>query len=145
MAEGPKKKPRPVPVPTNFTKAFWEGTKQGKLLLQRCRACGTHQYYPRPVCMRCISRDLEWKEASGRGTIYSYTVTHLPPEGFEDRAPYVLVSVDLPEGVRVLGTLLGVAAADVRIGMPVRASYERLTDDITLVQFAAERQGGAPA
>lgn len=145
MAEGPKKKPRPVPVPTNFTNAFWEGTKQGKLLLQRCRACGTHQYYPRPVCMRCISRDLEWKEASGRGTVYSYTVTHLPPEGFEGREPYVLVSVDLPEGVRVLGTLLGVAAADVRIGMPVRASYERLTDDITLVQFAAERQGGASA
>ena len=91
------------------------------------------------VCMRCISRDLEWKEASGRGTVYSYTVTHLPPEGFEGREPYVLVSVDLPEGARVLGTLVGVAAEDVRIGMPVHATYERLTDDITLVQFAAER------
>jgi uncharacterized OB-fold protein len=107
--------PRPVPTPTNVTKPFWEGTKQGKLLLQRCRACGTHQYYPRPVCMRCMSRDLE------------------------DRAPYVLVAVDLPEGARMLGTLLDVPAGEVRIGMPVRATYERLTDDITLVQFAADR------
>ena len=131
--------PRPVPTPTNFTKPFWEGTKQGKLLLQRCRACGTRQYYPRPVCMRCISRDLEWKESSGRGTVYSFTVTRLPPEGFEDRAPYVLVAVDLPDGARVLGTLLDVPAEQVKIGMPVRATYEQLTDDITLVQFAADR------
>jgi hypothetical protein len=139
MADAKTKKPRPIPTPTNFTKTFWEGTRQEKLLLQRCRACGTHQYYPRPVCMRCMSRDLEWKESSGRGAVYSFTVTHLPPEGFEDRAPYVLVAVDLPEGARVLGTLLDVPAAEVRIGMPVRATYERLTDDITLVQFAADR------
>jgi uncharacterized OB-fold protein len=137
MAEAPKKKPRPVPTPTSVSRPFWEGTKQGKLLLQRCRACGTHQYYPRPVCMRCMSRDLEWKEASGRGTVYSYTVTQLPPEGFEGREPYVLVAVDLPEGARMLGTLLDVAPDAVRIGMPVHASYERLTDDITLVQFVA--------
>jgi uncharacterized OB-fold protein len=139
MADAPPKKPRPVPTPTSFTRPFWEGTKQGKLMLQRCRACGTRQYYPRPVCLRCISRDLEWTEASGQGTVYSYTVTQLPPEGFEGREPYVLVSVDLPEGARVLGTLLGVAPAEVRIGMPVRATYERLTDDITLLQFAAAR------
>jgi uncharacterized OB-fold protein len=139
MAETPRRKPRPVPTPTNVSRPFWEGTKQGKLLLQRCRACGTHQYYPRPVCMRCMSRELEWKEASGRGTVYSYTVTHLPPEGFEGREPYVLVSVDLAEGARMLGTLLDVAPDAVRIGMPVRATYERLTDDITLLQFAADR------
>jgi hypothetical protein len=137
MAEAPKKA-RPVPTPTNISRPFWDGAKQGKLMLQHCRACGTHQYYPRPVCMRCMSRDLEWKEASGRGIVYSYTVTHLPPEGFEGRAPYVLVSVDLSEGARMLGTLLGVAPGDVRIGMPVRASYEPLTDEITLVQFAPE-------
>jgi uncharacterized protein len=139
MAETPGKKPRPVPTPTNVSRPFWEGTKQGKLLLQRCRACGTHQHYPRPVCMRCMSRELEWTEASGRGTVYSYTVTHLPPEGFEGREPYVLVSVDLAEGARMLGTLLDVAPDAVRIGMPVRATYERLTDDITLLQFSADR------
>ncbi len=77
---------------------------------------------------------------TGFSVVYSYTVTHLPPEGFAGRAPYVLVSVDLPEGVRMLGTLLGVAVEDVRTGMPVCARYERLTDDITLVQFTAERR-----
>jgi len=138
MAQAPKK-PRPVPTPSSFTREFWQGTRQGKLLLQRCRACGTRQYYPRPVCMRCMARDLEWTEAAGRGTVYSFTVTRLPPEGFEGRAPYVLVAVDLPEGVRMLGTLLDVDPGEVRIGMPVRATYERLTDEISLVQFTPDR------
>lgn len=135
MAETPRKRPRPLPVPTNFSKPFWEGTGEGKLLLQHCRACGTSQYYPRPVCMRCMSRELQWREAQGVGTVYSYTVTRLPPEGFEGREPYVLVSVDLPEGTRMLGTLQGVAPEDVRIGMPVRATFEKVTDEVTLVQF----------
>ena len=140
MAEAAKKrKPRPIPTPTNFTKPFWEGARQGKLLLQRCRACGSFQYYPRPVCMRCISRELEWKEASGRGVVYSFTITRLPPEGFEGREPYVIASVELPERTRVMAHILNCPADEVRIGMPVRATFEKLTDEISLLQFEPDR------
>jgi uncharacterized OB-fold protein len=135
MAEAGKKRPRPVPVPTNITRPFWDAAKQGKLVLQRCRRCGTWQYWPRPVCMRCISRDLEWKEAAGRGVVYSFTVTRLPAEGFEGSEPYVLVSVDLPEGTRMMAHLVNCPIEQVRIGLPVRVVWEKLTDEITLPQF----------
>ena len=135
MAETAKKRPRPVPVPTNITKAFWDAAKQGNLVLQRCRRCGTWQYWPRPVCMRCISRDLEWKEAAGRGVVYSFTITRLPPEGFEGLEPYVLASVDLPEGTRMMARLLNCPIDRVRIGLPVRVVWEKLTDEISLPQF----------
>lgn len=135
MAEAVTKRPRPVPVPTNITKPFWDAAKQGKLVLQRCRRCGTWQYWPRPVCMRCISRDLEWKEAAGRGVVYSFTITRLPPEGFEGREPYVLASVDLLEGTRMMAQLLNCTIDRVRIGLPVRVVWEKLTDEISLPQF----------
>lgn len=135
MAEAVTKRPRPVPVPTNVTKPFWDAAKQGKLVLQRCRRCGTWQYWPRPVCMRCISRDLEWKEAAGRGVVYSFTITRLPPEGFEGREPYVLASVDLLEGTRMMAQLLNCPIDRVRIGLPVRVVWEKLTDEISLPQF----------
>lgn len=135
MTEAAKKRPRPVPVPTNITRPFWDAAKQGKLVLQRCRRCGTWQYWPRPVCMRCISRDLEWKEAAGRGAVYSFTITRLPAEGFEGLEPYVLASVDLPEGTRMMARLLNCPIEQVRIGLPVRVVWEKLTDEISLPQF----------
>lgn len=135
MTEAAKKRPRPVPVPTNITRPFWDAAKQGKLVLQRCRRCGTWQYWPRPVCMRCISRDLEWKEAAGRGVVYSFTITRLPAEGFEGLEPYVLASVDLPEGTRMMARLLNCPIDRVRIGLPVRVVWEKLTDEISLPQF----------
>ncbi len=135
MGEAVKKRPRPVPVPTNITKPFWDAARQGKLVLQRCRRCGTCQYWPRPVCMRCISRDLEWKEAAGRGVVYSFTITRLPPEGFEGREPYVLASVELVEGTRMMTQLLNCPIDRVRIGLPVRVVWEKLTDEISLPQF----------
>jgi uncharacterized OB-fold protein len=135
MPEAVKKRPRPVPVPTNVTRPFWDAASQGKLVLQRCRRCGTWQYWPRPVCMRCISRDLEWREAAGRGVVYSFTVTRLPAEGFEGREPYVLAAVDLPEGARMMAQLLNCPIERVRIGLPVRIVWEKVTDEISLPQF----------
>ncbi len=135
MAEAAKKRPRPVPVPTNISKPFWDAAREGRLLLQRCRRCGTWQYYPRPVCMRCISRDLEWREASGRGVVHSFTITRLPADGFQGREPYVIASIQLPEGTRMMTHIVNCPIEDVKIGMPVRATFEKLTDEISLVQF----------
>lgn len=140
MAETPGKKPRPVATPTNVTKPFWDATKQGTFMLQCCRACGAWQYYPRPVCMRCMSRNLEWKEPSGHGVIYSYTITHVPAQGFEGCEPYVIASVEIPEGTRIMAHILNCPPDAVRIGMPVRATFEPLTDQIVLLQFEPAKQ-----
>ena len=126
---------RPVPPPTSITKAYWERAKQGVFVLPYCRACGTYTYYPRSVCMRCLSRDLEWREASGRGTIYSFAIVRHPAPGFEGAVPYVIVSVDLEEGTRMMANLLTDDLDSVRIGLPVQVTFEELTPDIHLPQF----------
>ncbi len=101
---------RPLPRVQEYTKAFWEGVKSGKLLIQRCRSCGSYQHYPRPGCASCGSRDLGWVESSGRGRIYSLTVPRVvigDQKAFEAEIPYVLAMVDLEEGVRILARVTG--------------------------------------
>ena len=67
---------RPVPAPTHESARYWEGLKERKLLLQRCAACNRLRHYPRPMCDACHSMEYDWVEASGRGAVHSWTVTH---------------------------------------------------------------------
>jgi uncharacterized OB-fold protein len=109
------------------TEPFWAACAERRLTLQRCRACGTHQHYPRPFCLTCDGRAMDWVPASGRGTIYALTVIRLPviPELVP---PYLLALVDLEEGVRMLTNIEGTTA---RIG-------DRVTLDWR------DRDGGLP-
>ena len=98
------------PVPTIYpeTQFYWDGAKEGKLLLNRCIACGTPHFPPRPFCPACGSRDVEVIEASGRGRLYSYVISHLPAPGYEP--PYVVAVVELEEGVRMVSNILDIPA-----------------------------------
>ena len=73
---------RPLPVPTPETAHFWEGTRLGELRLQACGDCGHTYFPPRPFCPSCASRKVEVLRASGRGTLHSYVISHLPAPGF---------------------------------------------------------------
>jgi uncharacterized OB-fold protein len=113
-----------LPVPDTETAPYWEGAREGRLLIKSCRSCGRAFFYPRTYCPRCGSSDTEWTEASGRGTVYTYTVVYqndLPP--FRDRLPYVVAIVELEEGVRMTSNVEGVPAEDVRCDMPVVVSF----------------------
>jgi uncharacterized OB-fold protein len=83
------------------TEAFWQACAQGRLTVQRCAACGHHQFYPRPFCLSCESTDQAMVEVSGEGTIYSLTTVRLPVTE-ELPPPYLLALVDLTEGPRLL-------------------------------------------
>ena len=83
------------------TEPFWRACLEGRLTVQRCAACGSHQFYPRPFCLSCESSDLEWVDASGSGTIYSITTVRIPVSD-ELQTPYLLALVDLDEGPRLL-------------------------------------------
>jgi uncharacterized OB-fold protein len=111
---------RPLPRVSEYARPFWEGVKAGKLLIQRCRACGSYQHYPRPGCASCGSRELEWVESSGRGRIYSVTVPRVvigEMKAFEGEMPYAIAMVDLEEEVRILARVTGYARPeDVSIG-----------------------------
>ena len=127
--------PRPLPAPTNITRPFWQAAKERRLVIQYDPDTGAYQFYPRAISMATGKRNLEWREVSGKGSVFSYTVTHVPTPGFEDLAPYALATVDLDEGVRMLARLDNVAPDDIAIGMRVKVCWEELSDDITYFAF----------
>ncbi len=94
------------------TEPFWQACIEHRLLIQRCTACGAHQFYPRPLCLACECGSLEWVDAAGTGTIYSLTTVRIPVT--EDlKPPYLVALVDLDEGPRLL---TNIEADSARIG-----------------------------
>jgi uncharacterized OB-fold protein len=128
---------RPPPAISPDTAFFWNALRQHKLLIQRCDGCGTLRHPPRPMCPAC--RSLAWNtiESSGRGTIYSFVMPHQPRFPFFDY-PYIVVLVELAEGVRLVSNLCGIDPADVTAGMPVEVCYQTFDGadgDLVLHQF----------
>jgi hypothetical protein len=117
--------------------AYWEGAARGKLVLQRCGGCGKIRHYPRVLCDACYSFAVEPLEAQGRGTIHSWTVAH---HAFDPsvaaETPYVLATVDLEEGVRVLGRLDEAAVPE--MGLPVRITFRPNADGVPLLFLVPE-------
>ena len=136
---------KPVPSPTQESKPFWDGLLAGKLVLQSCGSCGRIRHYPRPICPACSSFEVRWVEASGRGRVHSWTVTHHPfHPGFKGEVPFTLVTVDLTEGVRMQAPLRGADGRALAIGMPVRLVVERPTPDLALPAFVLDRAEDSP-
>lgn len=128
-------KARPLPVPDAETAPYWDAAANGRLVIQKCSDCGTFRFYPRLVCPSCMSENVEWVEASGRGRVYSYTIVHRAPPAFRDDAPYVVAVIELEEGVRLMSRLDIDPPGDAAIDMPVKVTFEKISDDITLPHF----------
>jgi uncharacterized protein len=127
-----------VPSPTPETQPYWDGLREGKLRLQCCADCGKVRHYPRPVCDACWSMKVAWVDASGHGAVHSWTVTHYAfHPGFKGDLPYILLTVDLPEGVRMNAQARGIAASQLRVGLPVTLGFDAVKDDLTLPVFEA--------
>ncbi|CAI7978364.1 Zn-ribbon domain-containing OB-fold protein [Frankia sp. Hr75.2] len=131
--------PAPTPIVTEEARPYWEAAAQGRLLLPRCPACATVIWYPRSFCPDCLAADVEWFEATGTGTVYSYTVVRTGQAdhpAYRGTAVYVLAYVELAEGVRVMTDIVGCAPEDVHCGQPVRAVFVPTGDGRTaLVRF----------
>ncbi len=129
---------RPLPKVGLYidTREFWEGAKQGRLMLQYCTETKKFQHFPRPVSLYTGKNTVEWRESSGRGKVYSWTVTRSPWPGHEARVPYICAYVELEEGVRFLCNLVDCDEHQVRIGMPVMVRWDRLSDDLAFPDFA---------
>jgi uncharacterized OB-fold protein len=136
MAETAKPYRKPLPHVDEESRGFWEALARHELYFQRCRACGTKRFYPRALCPACLSSATEWVRASGRGTVYSFTVTYQnQAPGFREELPYVLAIVELEEGVRMMTNVVGCAPEAVRVGMPVEVVFEDVTPEVTLPKF----------
>jgi hypothetical protein len=113
-----------LPIADSETAAYWDATRLGKLLIKECNTCGRVFFYPRAACPFCWSDDTVWREASGLGRVYTFTVVHqndLPP--FRDRVPYIVAVVDLDEGVRMTTNIEGIDPELVRCGMRVQVGF----------------------
>lgn len=137
--DAPTKIERIHPVENHDSKHYWQGLRDGKLLLQKCDQCQSYRHPPQPMCEQCQS--LQWSaiESQGCGTIYSYTVIHYPEiPPFE--YPNAIVLVDLDEGVRLASQLENTEPADITIGARVKANIKKVQDGLSLPIFEIIKQ-----
>ncbi len=154
MADGtylPAGMPAPVPQADGLDAPYWQGTRRGELMVQRCAACDSWQWGPEWICHRCHGFAMTWQQVSGRGRIYSWERSWHPVHpALKGHGPYVVVLVELPEAgnIRMVGNLIGDPLADVVIGTEVEAVFEHHDDEdrpYSLVQWrtiAGERHAG---
>ncbi len=134
---------KPLPVVNEDTREYWAACQRHELLIQQCRACGRFQFYPRGICAHCLSEDLAWAKASGKGEVYSFSVVQRPPtKAFAADVPYTIAVVELAEGVRMMTNIVDCPPDQVRIGMPVEVVFEDVTAEISLPKFRPARAGG---
>jgi len=125
---------KPLPKPTSTSRPFWDAAKRHELQLQQCGGCKAFIYYPRDRCPHCMSEALTWRQVSGKGKVYSYTVVRrASTRSFADK-PYVLAIVELDEGPR-LTTNVEAPPEQIKIGMPVAVWFDDVTPERTLVKF----------
>ena len=116
---------RPVPVPDDISAPFFDGATRGALMLQHCGACGRWSFPVRERCPHCMAGGLGWRQASGRGTLYTFAIMHqVMHPGFASEVPYNVCQVDLDEGVRMVANVVGLAGRALRIGMRLEAVFE---------------------
>ena len=128
--------PKPVPVVASWSRPYWAAAKEGRLTIQQCTSCNKHVFYPRMVCPHCAADSLVWVEASGKGTVYSYTVVEAnAPSAFLADMPFVIAVIRLEEGVQMLSNVIGCAPHTVKCDMPVQVTFEKLDGEFTLPKF----------
>lgn len=113
-----------LPVVNPIDRGFWEGAAAGELRLQKCRACGVVQFFPRAVCTACLGSDLEWVAASGKGKVHTYSLVRVPRNrAFMDEVPIYFAEVELEEGVRMATRIVGDNRDQVALGAPVTLTF----------------------
>jgi uncharacterized OB-fold protein len=134
--EQPVAPPKPVPVVNTWARPFWDAAREERLIIQKCSACGEHVFYPRIACPHCSADSLEWVQASGKGTVYSYTVVEAnAPSAFLADMPFVVAVIRLEEGVQMLSNVIGCDPQDVECDMPVEVVFEKRNEEFTLPKF----------
>jgi uncharacterized OB-fold protein len=134
---------RPLPPVSAEGVPFWDATRNQRLVLPWCQKCDAAFWFPRAACPRCLSTDIDWRPASGRGTVYAASAQHVAATpALADRVPYAVALVELEEGVRLMSNVVGCPADDVHAGMAVSVTWEPLEDGRHLPQF--EPVAGGP-
>jgi uncharacterized OB-fold protein len=129
---------KPLPVLDPESTPFWEACRGHRLKIVKCGDCGQLRFPPTSFCPNCNSNRVEWVEASGKGTVFSWIVVRhpVPKDVYAGDVPYVVALVTLEEGVRMPTNIVGCAPEDVTASMPVVVQFRDVTPEITLPVFA---------
>lgn len=127
---------------SNLYKTFWEGTRQGVLMVQECQETEKKVWPPRFFSPFAPGTELRWVSVPTRGVVYTFNVVYRSfYPYFNDKVPYALVVVDLGEGVRMLGNTVGMDPTQIQIGTHMEAVFEKVDEQVTLVQWKPEDRG----
>lgn len=127
---------KPVPMVDGDSRPYWDGAREGRLMIQRCGATGQHFLYSRRLVPGVDDTQVEWVEASGKGTIYSYTVARRPAgPAFKADVPYVIAAIELDEGARILTNIMTDDPDSLRIGQAVEVCFDHVSDELTIPKF----------
>jgi uncharacterized OB-fold protein len=126
---------REPPKPRSFSKAYWDATREKRLLVQYDKRSGKYQFFPRATSIYDGRRGLEWREVSGKGKIFSYTIAHRARPPFQGHEPFAIGLVTLDEGVNVMGNIVHCGADQLKIGLPVTPFWMPLANGTHLLMF----------
>jgi uncharacterized OB-fold protein len=127
---------KPLPVPTKWSQPFWDGTKRDRLLLKHCKICGHIDHPPYLYCTECLSEDHEWREASGKATLYAFAINEYGvPFPFMPDLPYVVALVDLQEGPRMISNIVECDHKQLENGMALEVVFHDVSEDISLPKW----------
>jgi uncharacterized protein len=123
---------RALPAPDNASRYYWQSAAEGKLVVQRCTTCGVYQFYPRSLCASCAG-ETEWVDATGRGTLHTYTVIRQNRSpAFAALSPYVVGIVELDEGVKMMSNIVDCEIDQLEVGMALEVLLLKAADDVGL-------------
>jgi hypothetical protein len=134
----------PQPLADAVTLPFWQAAAEHRLVVQRCTGCGRTRLPPAPICPACRSDAAEWKQLSGRGEVYTYTIVHRPIAPGQ-RLPFVIAVIALEDagGVRMISNLVGADPGAVRIGAPVELVWEDMSEELAVPRFRLASPGAS--
>lgn len=125
----------PQPLIDSDSQPYWEGLSRGELRIQRCQACARAVFYPRALCPHCFSDQLTWITASGRGTLYAFTVVHQAFGPYAAEAPFIIGIIELEEGVRMMSRITDATREQITVGAAVEVTFRAAEDGATLPYF----------
>ena len=131
---------KPLPVITPETKPFWDAAKKHELRVQKCQDCSLVFWPPGALCPNCLSDRLEWTRMSGKGKVRTLTIMHRPLyRGFANDVPYNVTEVQLDEGPTIISTTIGIPNDQIKVGMPVEATFDDVTSQISMLKFKPQK------
>lgn len=130
---------REIPPPRSYSQPYWEATRDKKLLLQYDPKVGRYQFFPRAAGIATGHRDLEWREVSGKGEVFSFTIARRTREPFRGHEPFFIVLVTLDEGVNVMANMVDCSLEEMKIGLRVKPYWHPLPNGTHQLMFTPDR------